>query len=252
MKAIGIIPARLESRRFEEKVLADICGKPMIQYVYEAAKKSTMLSESVIATDSPKIERACKDFGATVIMTTSDHKSGTSRVAEVAKHMCLLPNDIVVNIQGDEPLIASYTIDMLADTMFKRKEEKMATMAFRTRKNRLDFNTVKVVIDSEGYAMYFSRALIPTGALVFWHHVGIYAYRFNFLLEYMNLPESNLEKEERLEQLKAMEYGHKIFVVDCKQETFGVDTLEDLVVVRKIMEKNIISPPKCNPYTVHP
>ncbi len=251
MKAVGIIPARLNSRRFDEKVLADICGKPMIQYVYEAAKKSTMLDEVVIATDSPKIEKACKDFGATVIMTASDHKSGTSRVEEVAKHMALAPKDIVVNIQADEPLLVPYTIDMLVNETFGRDEE-MSTMAFRTRKNRLDENTVKVAIDYAGYALYFSRSLIPSGALVFWHHVGIYAYQFSFLSEYVRLPDSNLEKEERLEQLKAMEYGHKIFVVDCKQEVHGVDTLEDLMVVKKTMEKSILPPQAFNASTIHP
>lgn len=260
MKAIGIIPARLESSRFENKVLADICGKPMIQHVYEAAKKSVLLDNEVyITTDHPMIASAAEDFGATFIMTSSSHKSGTSRVAQAAQMIhdsreggWLEEDDIVINIQSDEPLLASHSINMLADVMFKRPELSMATLAFRTRKDRLDDNTVKVVMDKDNYALYFSRALIPHGALVFYRHVGIYSYRVSFLKKYVELPDSQLEKDERLEQLKILENGYRILVLDCKHATHGVDTLEDLIVVRNIMKKNQIPTPQCAHRAVHP
>ncbi|MBF0478608.1 MAG: 3-deoxy-manno-octulosonate cytidylyltransferase [Candidatus Omnitrophica bacterium] len=241
MTAIGVIPARWGSTRFEGKVLAEIAGKPMIQHVWERTKQSKYLADVLIATDDERIMSAAKKFGAKAVMTAKDHASGTDRIAEAVKDVVC---DIVINIQGDEPLIQHQVIDDLVKVLEHDKATPMAT-AIKLLSDTTEFNNpnvVKVVIDHQGYALYFSRATIPfnrDGApfnkLKNYKHLGIYAYRKDFLLSFNRLPSSYLEQTEKLEQLRVLEAGYKIKTVVTDIETIGVDTREDLVRVLKVV-----------------
>ena len=242
MNAIGVIPARLGSTRLAQKVLLDINGKPMLQYVWEAAKKAKALDDVIIATDNEIVINAVSRFGAKVVLTSVDHKSGTDRVTEVVNPLDV---KVVVNIQGDEPLIHPSMINELAMALLGDSELVMATLAKRItdEKEIHDPNIVKVALDKEGFALYFSRAAIPytrepeTGFLTQSHykHIGIYAYTKDFLFTFANMPQSKLEQIEKLEQLRVLENGYKIKVIETKYETKSVDVQEDLDAVKGIL-----------------
>jgi 3-deoxy-manno-octulosonate cytidylyltransferase (CMP-KDO synthetase) len=238
-KILGVIPARFDSSRFPGKVLAQIASKSMLEHVYERASQARYLTGIIIATDDARVSEVARSFGARVRMTRSDHISGTDRVAEVASaENC----DVVVNIQGDEPLIDPAAIDAAILPMVHDPEILMATL-----KKRIDDaseitnrNVVKVVTDRAGDAIYFSRCPIPyhrdDGPWGHYKHVGLYVYRRDFLLAYPELPVGPLEQAERLEQLRALESGYHIRVVETEYESLGVDTPEDLKRVTHLFE----------------
>ena len=241
MQAIGVIPARWGSIRFEGKVLANINGKPMIEHVWQRARQSRLLKEVIIACDDERIAKAAGKFGAKAVLTSKDHASGTDRVAQaVAK----VRADIIVNIQGDEPLIHHSVIDSLVTALDKDPECLMATAIklIRTKDELENPNVVKAVIDAAGNALYFSRVVIPYDRdksgirkIRYYKHLGIYAYRRNFLLKFKNMSKTRLEQAEQLEQLRALEAGVKIKTVLTEIETVGVDTPEDLARVEQLL-----------------
>ena len=233
-KALGVIPARYHSHRFPGKPLASILGKPMIQRVYERALSSKQLSRLIIATDDERIQKACQDFGAEVWMTSGHHNSGTERVAEVAEK---INTPIIINIQGDEPLIRGELIDHLVSTLEDRSIPMVTAAARINDFNRFkDQNTVKVVVDREGFALYFSRSPLPSQAQdSFLQHIGIYGYQREFLLQFHSLPPSRLEKSERLEQLRALENGFRIKVIEWPHFTLSVDSPQDIIRVEKLL-----------------
>ncbi len=244
MKIIGVIPARYSSTRLKGKILADINGKPMIQHVWERSKKSRLLNDLIIACDHDLIVAAAKRFAAKVVLTSSRHPSGTDRIAEVVKSLDV---DVVINIQGDEPLINPRTIDALAQSMKDDPACIMATIVtvLHEEADLMDPNIVKVVIDQNQNALYFSRSPIPydrdrmgfkKGG--YYKHLGIYAYRKEFLLNFIHLPKSRLETMEQLEQLRVLEAGYKIKTVLTDTQTIGVDTPTDLLKVKKLLTKN--------------
>ena len=229
-RTAAIIPARFASTRFPGKVLAELCGKPMIQWVYEKAA-SSVADEVLVATDNQEVLEAVEAFGGNVVMTSPDHPSGTDRICEAAAEMDC---DIIINIQGDEPLIPVEVINDLIVLMQSNPEIQMGTVGVPGSRDELDNpNNVKVVVDNFDFALYFSRALIPylreggvdTPVLLHW---GIYAYRKATLEEFVSLPESRLELCEKLEQLRALENGIKIYLMRSDLESIGVDTPEDL------------------------
>jgi 3-deoxy-manno-octulosonate cytidylyltransferase (CMP-KDO synthetase) len=236
IKATGIIPARYRATRFPGKLLAVILGKPMIQWVYEKATTSKYLERVIIATDDDRIYKAAQQFGADVEMTSPHHNSGTERVAEIAER---IQSPIFINIQGDEPLIRGDMIDSLVEAL-QDESTIMATLAFRSE----DFSrfkkegTVKVVVDHTGSALYFSRAPIPFNASgYFLNHIGIYGYKRDFLLNLKDLPRSPLETTEKLEQLKVLENGYKIKVIETSHPTLGVDYPEDIARIEEWIKK---------------
>ena len=241
MKVLCVIPARYASTRLPGKPLSMIAGKPMIQHVYERACQAQLPNEVVVATDNELVEKAVLDFGGKAVMTSPDHPSGTDRLAEVA---LMYPDvDVIVNVQGDEPMIPPEVIDRLAEGFNGEEDLNMATM--KVVMDEEDYENpaaVKVVTDQQGYALYFSRSLMPyprnkpEGFKVF-KHVGIYAYRRNFLLKYAALAPTPLEKAESLEQLRALENGYKIKVLESDFQGIGVDTPEDLAAVNALFEK---------------
>lgn len=241
MKIVGIIPARYGSTRLEGKPLKDICGKPMIQRVYEAAQGAKLLDQIYVATDDPRIVAAVKDFGSNVQLTSVDHKTGTDRIAEVAANLDV---DIVVNLQGDEPLLNPAMIDEVIQPLVDEPDLPMSTLCVPiVEEDALhDPNVVKVVFDQRGNALYFSRALIPyprkRDNFTAYEHLGLYAYRKAFLMTYIRLPQSRLEINESLEQLRVLEAGYRLKVVISAHPYDGVsvDTEEDLARVRQIVQ----------------
>ena len=241
MKVLCVIPARYASTRLPGKPLSMIAAKPMIQHVYERACQAQLPDEVVVATDNELVEKAVLNFGGKAVMTSPDHPSGTDRLAEVA---LMYPDvDVIVNVQGDEPMIPPEVIDRLAEAFNSDADLNMATM--KVVMDEEDYENpaaVKVVTDQQGYALYFSRSLMPyprnkpEGFKVF-KHVGIYAYRRNFLLKYAALAPTPLEKAESLEQLRALENGYKIKVLESDFQGIGVDTPEDLAAVNALFEK---------------
>ena len=238
MDVIGVIPARYSSTRFEGKVLADILGKPMLQRVYEQAKQALLLDDLIIACDDETVASRAKEFGAKVTMTSKAHTCGTDRIVEVINPMDV---KIVINIQGDEPLINPMMIDAVAQSLLDEARVSMATIMKKIDNPREvdDPNVVKVVVDKNNFALYFSRAAIPYSAHnseekppFYYKHIGLYGYTKDFLFTYKNLPVSNLEKIERLEQLRVLEEGFRIKVIETKFDTVGVDTPEDLEKVK--------------------
>lgn len=238
MEAIGIIPARYGSTRFEGKVLANLIGKPVIQHVYEMAKKAKTLDDLIVATDDERILRCVKDFGGKAVLTSSEQPTGTDRLAEVVNPLDV---KVVINIQGDEPLVHYTMIDELAGTMLEDDTINMATVIKRIEdKNEImDPNVVKVVVDKNAFALYFSRSPIPfekgSQAKKFYKHLGLYAYTKDFLFTFTNLPKSELEMTESLEQLRALEHGYKIKTIETKYETVGIDMPADLDKAKKIL-----------------
>ena len=249
MKITAIIPARYASTRFAGKALADIKGKPMVRHVYERTSQARLVSEVIIATDDERIAAAVRDFGGRVVMTSKDHETGTDRLAEVAAG---LDSDLVVNVQGDEPLIDPAMIDEVIHPLVDDVSIVMGTLSSRIR-NLHDFlspNVVKVVTDSKGFALYFSRSPLPnfrdkwhdlkdeaftSGRLLCHKHVGLYVYRRDFLLHYARMTPTPLELSEKLEQLRALENGYRIKVVETSYDSIGVDTPGDLEKVLKVL-----------------
>jgi len=241
MRIIAVIPARYQSSRFPGKPLALILGKPMIQYVYERSCAACRVDEVWVATDDWKISEAVASFGGKVMLTSPDHESGTERVAEVARQ---IPADVVINVQGDEPLIRPEAIDLLAEAKAEDKNTHMATLKRKiSRKQDIgNPNCVKVVTGKEGFALYFSRSPIPfdrdgRAPLSVYQHIGIYAYRKDFLLQIPSLPPSPLEQAERLEQLRILENGYRIKVIETDYESYGVDTPEDVSRIESMLMK---------------
>jgi 3-deoxy-manno-octulosonate cytidylyltransferase (CMP-KDO synthetase) len=254
MEIVGIIPSRYASTRLPAKPLVDICGTSMIQRVYEQAKQSTLLTKIIVATDDSRIESAVRSFGGNVVMTPIDIQSGSDRIAFAAKNFSA---EIIVNIQGDEPLIDPKLIDQTIQLLIDDKEAVVGTAVKRTSAHQEIFNsnTVKVVMDKNNYALYFSRSSIPYIrdakrdedwfiGTTFYKHFGIYVYRADFLQQYTTLKQSVLEVSEKLEQLRILENGFKIKCTVTDYESVPVDTPEDLQKVILLIKKsqgNIVS-----------
>ena len=248
MKVIGVIPARYHSTRLPTKLLVDILGKPMVQHVYELAQKAKLLDEIIVATDDERIVAAVRDFGGRVVLTSPAHVSGTDRTAEVASSS---DADIVVNVQGDEPLLDPEMIDecvrALQNALLDNDGVEFSTVIKRAGEEVFnDQSVVKVVRDLKGRALYFSRSLIPfprrkIEAFQVFEHIGLYAYTKGCLLRLSQLPPTPLEQVEGLEQLRALENGIAIQTVETKYqgELISVDTLEELNQVRAILAKRV-------------
>lgn len=243
-RVLAVVPARLASTRFPEKMLADLAGKPLVLHAYERAARATLVDEVLIAADDQRIVDAVTPFGARVVLTRVDHATGTDRIAEVASGVAA---DLIVNVQGDEALIDPATIDAVIRPLLAQPEVVMGTARVRIQDSRriADPNVVKVVCDARGHALYFSRSPIPhirdevdrpQAASCYWQHIGLYVYRRDFLLAYAGLPQTPLEQLEKLEQLRVLENGHRISVVDTEYDGTGVDTPEDLARVRAVLE----------------
>ncbi|MFA5059812.1 MAG: 3-deoxy-manno-octulosonate cytidylyltransferase [Candidatus Omnitrophota bacterium] len=247
MKVIGVIPARYGSTRLEAKVLIKMAGKPMIWHVWNRAKQSKLLNDVIIACDDERVRKAAVEFGANAVLTSKDHTSGSDRIAEVVNPLDV---DIVVNIQGDEPLIHPSMIDDLVRLLLDDKECVMGTVIkpLTDEAQLADPNIVKAIIDKNKYAIYFSRSTIPynrnkipIGEIGYYKHLGIYGYRKEFLFTFKNLPKSRLEKAEQLEQLRALEAGYKIKTVETKFDTISVDVQEDVVRVEEFLKSQRLS-----------
>ena len=240
-----IIPARYASSRLPGKLLLDIGGKPLLQHAYDSAMESR--ADSVfIATDDERIENVARDFGATVIMTSTEHKSGTERIAEVVSGLGCDDESIIVNVQGDEYGLSAAVIDQLADELVNTPDVHMATLCkeIKEKKQYLDPNAVKVVFDRANNAISFSRSPVPWSDIDYvdrimpaYVHIGLYAYRAAFLKTYTSLPHCPLEECERLEQLRVLYHGYKIRVEEvCEDCGVGVDSQEDLECARKMAQ----------------
>jgi 3-deoxy-manno-octulosonate cytidylyltransferase (CMP-KDO synthetase) len=245
MKFIGVIPARYASTRFPAKPLALLHGKPMIQWVIEGARKSKLLNDVIVATDHDKIRKAAEAVGAKVVMTDSNLPSGTDRIFAATKDLNF---DVVINIQGDEPLVSGELIDNLAKLFERDTKPDMATLAHPISLEELESqNAVKVVLNQQDEALYFSRYAIPysrvsgakaaqlSGCL---KHIGMYAYTKTFLKEFCEAPPAEIETAESLEQLRALYLGAKIKVLKVKEASLGVDTPEDLAKIEKLLKGN--------------
>ncbi len=242
-EAIVVIPARHDSVRFPGKPLAEIAGRSMIARVYERAKKAERVARVIVATDDERILKAVKEFGGEAMMTRRDHSSGTDRVAEVAAHV---PAAIYVNVQGDEPLIDPAAIDAIVGAMQEDETIQIATPStiIKVANEIMDPNVVKVVADFDGNALYFSRAPIPwvrdRGASVAARHskhIGLYACRREALLDFATFPPGELERIEQLEQLRWLENGYRIRVVEVEYEAVSVDVPGDVARVEKILRE---------------
>lgn len=251
MKITAVIPARYASTRFPGKALAEIDGRPMIQHVYQRTAQSRLVGRVIVATDDLRIADAVTAIGGEAIMTSTGHETGTDRLAEVAAG---LDADIIVNVQGDEPLIDPAMIDLAIQPLLEEADLQMATVKSRIKclHDFLSPNVVKVVTDNRGNALYFSRSPLPffrdkwkdlkdesfcCGKLLCYKHVGLYVYRRDFLLKFAALPAAFLETSEKLEQLRAIENGVKIRVVETDFESIGVDTPDDLLKAQEQFRK---------------
>ncbi len=243
-QVVAIIPARYDSNRFPGKPLALINGKPMIQHVVERARAVQTLSRVVVATDDERIAKRVEEFGAEYVMTQKNHVSGSDRLAEAAKLLNISEHDVVVNIQGDQPLFPAEVIEQVAQPLLDDPALPMSTLIYRIiRPEEIDDpNHVKTVFDKDNYALYFSRSPIPfqrnpddTERPTYYKHLGFYAYRKGFLLSFVALPEGEWERFEKLEQLRALEYGYKIKVTVTQYDSIEVDTPEDLLRVEEYL-----------------
>ena len=243
-KVVAIIPARYHSNRFEGKPLALIHGRPMIQHVYERAVSVGLLSRVVVATDDERIAACVHSFGGEVVLTRPDHCSGTDRLAEAATILDIPEQDVVVNIQGDQPLFPPEVVEQVAGPLLEDPALPMSTLIYRiVRPEEInDSNHVKTVFDRNGRALYFSRSPIPfqrnpeeERKPTYYKHLGFYAYRKGFLLTFVSLPEGEWERFEKLEQLRALEYGYTIKVVLTEHDSIEVDTPNDLRRVEAIL-----------------
>ncbi len=234
MKILGVIPARLQSTRLPRKVLREIGGLPMVVYVFQRAQACRLLSDLLVATDSEEVVEACHTHHVPAVLTSADHRSGTDRLWEVSRARMA---DVYVNIQGDEPLVTTGHIETLVRPFLKEPEVQVTTLKIRATPEEVATRTAnKVVTNRHGDALYFSRLPIPFdrdngGGITYWKHIGIYAYRRSVLEMYHTLPPSSLEQAEQLEQLRLLEHGVPIRVLETREPTIGVDTEEDLKAV---------------------
>ena len=241
MDVIGIIPARFHSTRFEGKVLADIGGKPVIQHVWERAKQTKLLDDLIVACDDERVMRVVTKFGGKAIFTAKEHCSGTDRITEIVNPIDV---KIVINIQGDEPMVHPTMIDSVARVLLDDEELVASTIVKKIEHQEEvnDTNVVKAVFDKNNFALYFSRCPIPfvrdeePGQTLHYKHIGLYAYTKDFLFTFKNLSDSKLERQEKLEQLRILENGYRIKVIETKYETIGVDTVEDLYKIREMIQ----------------
>ncbi len=237
MKAIAVIPARLASTRLPRKMLREIAGKPLIGVVYEAVRSSPLLADVIVATDSDEILQVCRQHGWKALMTSSAHRSGTERLHEISGREAA---DVYINVQGDEPMTRPEHIATLLRVMENPAAQVGTVMTRAGKEDIRNPNAVKVVTDLNGRALYFSRATIPfdrDGTFpAYFKHLGLYAYRKAALDKFVTLPESALEKSERLEQLRFLENGIAIFVGETPYDSVGVDTEEDLQCVVEILK----------------
>ena len=223
--AIAIIPARYGSTRFPGKPLVEIQGKPLIEHVYRRVQQARLVERILIATDDERIRAAVERFGGTAVMTKNDHASGTDRLAEAAGG--LARDGLILNVQGDEPMIEPSVIDQAISAARSGDADMVTLMTRLDPADAGDPNRVKVVVDRNGYALYFSRSRIPSKGTCFLH-IGLYVYRVDFLQTFTKLDPTPLEKAERLEQLRALEHGYRIRAVEVESESWGIDTPEDL------------------------
>jgi 3-deoxy-manno-octulosonate cytidylyltransferase (CMP-KDO synthetase) len=245
---VAIIPARWQSNRFPGKPLALIAGKPMIQHVVERAWQVPLLSRVAVATDDQRIAEAVAAFGGEAVLTRSDHVSGTDRLAEAAELLGIAEQDVVVNIQGDQPLFAAEVIEQAARPLLEDPALPMSTLIYKIIRPEeiTDPNHVKTVFDRNGNALYFSRSPIPFQRSpeeavkpTYYKHLGFYAYRKGFLLTFVALPEGEWERFEKLEQLRALEYGYQIKAVLTEHDSIEVDTPQDLLRVEAELLKKL-------------
>ena len=245
-KIIAVIPARYESTRLPRKVLTDICGKPMIQHVYERVSNVPFIQETIIATDDKRILRVAQKFGANVEMSPKNCKSGTDRIAWLVKRMHdIREEDIIINVQGDEPLVNPKAIEKLIKTISSDSHVVMASLMTKISdiNELMDPDVVKVIVDKDNFALYFSRSPVPflrdkwknsknkpvlDKTNIFYKHPGIYAFRKYFLLKYAKMPQTYLEKTEKLEQLRVLEHGYRIKMAEIEFDLISVDTSVDL------------------------
>jgi 3-deoxy-manno-octulosonate cytidylyltransferase (CMP-KDO synthetase) len=234
VKILGVIPARLQSTRLPRKVLREIGGVPMVVYVFHRAQACRLLSDLLVATDSEEVVEACHAHHVPAVLTSSDHRSGTDRLWEISRARMA---DVYVNIQGDEPLVTTGHIETLVRPFLNEPEVQVTTLKIRATPEEVGSRTAnKVVTDRQGDALYFSRLPIPfdrdnSGGITYWKHIGMYAYRRSVLEMYHSLPASSLERAEQLEQLRLLEHGIPIRVLETREPTIGVDTEEDLKAV---------------------
>lgn len=246
VQVVAIIPARYKSNRFPGKPLALIHGKPMIQHVVERAQQVDLLSRIVVATDDRRIAETVSNFGGEYVLTEERHVSGTDRLAEAAEKLGVSEHDIVVNIQGDQPLFPAEVISQVAEPLLADPALPMSTLIYKIiRPEEInDPNHVKTVFDRDHYALYFSRSAIPfqrnpeETRPTYYKHLGFYAYRKGFLLSFVALPEGEWERFEKLEQLRALEYGYRIKVVVTEHDSVEVDTREELLRVEALLEQS--------------
>ncbi len=246
MSVLAVIPARYASSRLPGKPLISLAGKPMIQHVWERVHRAERVSRVLVATDDERILQAVADFGGEAVMTRADHRSGTERVAEVAASSAGRDAEILVNVQGDEPLIDPAVVDTAVETLETEPAILVGTLAVPIDKPAeiMDPNIVKVVLDFEGNALYFSRAPIPwvrgNGVPVRAHHLkhlGLYVFRRDALLEFSTFPQGELEKLEQLEQLRWLENGYKIRVGETTHDSISVDVAEDIARAEKLLRE---------------
>jgi len=238
IRTVGVIPARLHSTRLSRKVLRPILGKPMLRHVFDRVRQSSALDELVVATDAEEVLTYCDQEKIPVLMTSSAHPSGTDRVWEVSTK---ITGDVYVGIQADEPLVTQQHIELLVGPFISNHGVKVTTLKTpMSDEEARNPNRVKVVTDTDGRALYFSRSLIPfnrdgKSAITYFLHLGLYAYTRDALAEFHRLPPSTLETAERLEQLRFLEHGIPIHLVETLQRTIGVDTEEDLRAVEELL-----------------
>jgi 3-deoxy-manno-octulosonate cytidylyltransferase (CMP-KDO synthetase) len=239
-RTVGIIPARWGSTRFPGKLLQDLGGRTVLEHVYRRAARAKTLDEILVAADDERIRSAVAAFGGKAVMTSSRCRTGTERAAEACRGIAAA---WVVNIQGDEPFLRPRTIDRVVDALRSDPSILVATARTEIEDQREldDPNTVKVVTDADGWALYFSRSLIPAGGTAprgkTFKHIGLYGYRKDFLLRLVRFPPSGLERRERLEQLRVLENGYRIKVITVRSETVGIDTPEDLERARELIRQ---------------
>jgi len=240
MKCAAIIPARFGSTRFPGKPLALINGKPMIQWVYENTAACNMVDKTIVATDSEEIRNAVCGFGGEAIMTSSDHETGTDRIAEAAEN---IDAELIINVQGDEPVLSAAAIKEAILPLVNDSSIPMGTLKTKILKNNeiSDTNIVKVITDINDFALYFSRAVIPFdrdghNQVAFYRHIGLYVYRKDFLFKVSKMEQTLLEKAEKLEQLRVLENGYSIMVKEIDYDPVGVDVPDDIIRVEKLMD----------------
>ena len=245
MKILAFIPSRYASTRFPGKPLAMIQGKPMIQHTYGCAANCPDISEVYVVTDDERIFKCVEDFGGKAVITKKEHPSGTDRIAEAVEILRLNEDDIIVNIQGDQPFFKPSVISEMVRPLIDDKTIPMSTLIYRISdaSEINNSNIVKVVSDNNDFALYFSRWPIPfyreqSVEKVFYKHLGFYAYRKNFIFEFNRLPGGKLEDIEKLEQLRAMENGYRIKVIETDSDSIEVDTMEDLRKVEELIKNS--------------